>query len=120
MLKSRLYVVLMLACILAGVVGVPLLTQVGCEEMFVLDSETGEIRPATPDEEIELRADLTNQGVQTAATLAIATGHPEYVPLIGLAGQVVLALTALFINRKRNVLPQMATVVVPSPVPGGG
>lgn len=120
MLKSRLYLVAMIGCLLVGVIGVPLLTQVGCEQMYVQDPVTGEVRIATPEEEIELRAVITAQGVATAETLAISTGHPEYVPLIGLAGQLVLALTALFINRKRNGLPPLATQVAQSPAPAPG
>lgn len=120
MLKSRLYLAAMAACILIGVIGVPLLTQVGCDQMYVKDPVTGEIRIATSEEEIELRAKIVAQGVATAETLAITTGHPEYVPLIGLAGQVVLALTALFINRKRDGLPPVVTQVARSPAPAPG
>jgi len=119
MLKSRLYVGAMIACLLAGVVGVPIATQIGCDPVFVMDTETGLIREATPEEADGFRVAVTEQAVQTGQAISVATGHPELVPLIGLAGQLALALTALFINRKRDALPQVpAKVAVADPSAG--
>ncbi len=105
MTKDRVYQALMALAIVAGIAGVPLVTQTGCETLYVRDAETGEIREATLEEDLELRTKMIGDVVDQTSVVLAATGHPEYIPFVRLGGQLACALTALFINKKRNGLP---------------
>lgn len=105
MLKDRLYQLAMILVIVFGIAGVPLLTQTGCETLFVKDAETGQVREATPEEELAIRGKVIQETAATVSYVLAATGHPEYAIFVQLAGQLALALTALWINNKRNGLP---------------
>lgn len=105
MTKDRVYQGLMVLAIVAGFMVVPLTTGPGCQDLYVRDEVTGEVRVATPEEDLAIRGKVITEVADQVSYVMAASGHPEYIPFAQLGGQLALALTALFINKKRNGLP---------------
>jgi hypothetical protein len=74
----------------------------GCEKMYVLDHATNVWRPATDGEQQTIAEKVAGQTATVAETVALATGRPQYVPLIDVAARLAALIAAYFIATKKK------------------
>jgi len=79
-----------------ALVGILPFANPGCQNLFVLDSETGELRPATPEEVtkiVDKVGDVARIGV-------VAIGRPEWLVFVDVAVRVAALAVGFLYGRK--------------------
>jgi len=102
---------LMLAALAVALIGTTPFTNPGCKGVQVIDDDTGLPRPAT-QAEIE---SIAQGGGAVAKGVLLATGQPEWVPLVDVAVRVAALVLAWMTKPKDTTTTSTGTV----PVQGG-
>lgn len=77
--------------LLAAVIGFSPFFGGSCQEILVRDVETGQLRPATPEEAAKV---FTESG-QIAKAALTATGHIEWFPIVDIAVRLAVLIYAI-------------------------
>jgi hypothetical protein len=110
--KGKMWVALSLVLCAGAAVGISPLSQGGCGPVQVVDSKTGLLRPATPDEVYSAVAPAE----AAVGTALVAAGQPQWWLLMDAGVRIGALLTALYSGWK---IPAPAGNPVPaSPSPG--
>lgn len=97
-------------CLAVAFVGVLPFANPGCGDIYVIDTTTGELRPATEDE-----AKAIVEGVGLAAkAVAVAVGQPQYVIFIDIAVRVA-ALAVGFLYGRKELAAKTVTQAAAGP-----
>ena len=117
----------MLAALVLAVFGFMPLLNPGCGPPQVIDADTGALRDATPAEQAAIAGEVidaadaarkvtpatattTAAKVRTAGkAVVIATGHPEWVPLVDLAVRLAALVFAWIVRPRDAVKPAGAS-----------
>jgi len=114
MLTDKVRRPLMLAVLVVAVFGVTPLLNPACRAPEVVDQETGELRPMTPDE-TEAAAETIGKA---AETIVVAAGYPEWLPLVDLVVRVGALVLAWTVRPKAGATsaPPATGTTIPPPV----
>ncbi|GAI39074.1 unnamed protein product, partial [marine sediment metagenome] len=95
----------MMAALMVALIGVTPFTNPGCEQLMVMDAETGEMRPATVE---EIEVGLQPVGDAGKAILT-ATGYPMWIPAVDGVLRLTALILAWYIRPKEQTQVKTAT-----------
>lgn len=101
--------------ILVGLVGLAPFTGTACGPVYVVDPQTGERRPATPE---EIQA-IVNQGGDLARVVAVGAGHPEWLPFVDVAVRVIALVAGFALGTKKAAAKVALTAAANTEAPPG-
>lgn len=89
----------LLVILLAAMSGIMPFAGSGCTELMVVDTDTGELRPATEEE----TAAIIEQVGDVGKIISVSTGHPEFLPFVDLGTRLALIVAAFMYKRKIGI-----------------
>lgn len=100
---------LALLALVIALVSFGTLVNPGCQEIYVRDAATGELRAATPEEQEAIIRASIEEVADVAQIVVVSGGHPELLPFIEVGKTLAGVLVAFWLGKKKGN----------PPIPGG-